>query len=205
MFPHFLQQKIVSLPSAPRTAMLARGPRGVGFACAHWSRWTRRSASPPATVLCRPDVLHVRGAPHGSSLPHRAIASLQPLPAPPSHASAVQRNADPDATCVIIGASRGIGKSHVRLPAINFSTSDRNLSTPLNVCATLTPQPLRPHFYLSTGLAMTRQIFARFRGKVVALCRRPSDAAALSALVRTLKSSTSATELSYFVLSAPFR
>jgi NAD(P)-dependent dehydrogenase (short-subunit alcohol dehydrogenase family) len=56
------------------------------------------------------------------------------------HASAHARNADPDAVCVVVGASRGI------------------------------------------GLAITQQLFRRFKGRVFALCRQPESAGALSAL-----------------------
>jgi NAD(P)-dependent dehydrogenase (short-subunit alcohol dehydrogenase family) len=62
------------------------------------------------------------------------------------HPNAKTRNSDPDATCVIIGASRGI------------------------------------------GLAMSQQIFGRFKGKVAALCRSPDEAGALAALVSAASS-----------------
>jgi NAD(P)-dependent dehydrogenase (short-subunit alcohol dehydrogenase family) len=59
---------------------------------------------------------------------------------PAKHPSATARNSDPNAVCVVVGASRGI------------------------------------------GLAITQQLFRRFKGRVITLCRRPDEAGALSAL-----------------------
>jgi NAD(P)-dependent dehydrogenase (short-subunit alcohol dehydrogenase family) len=59
---------------------------------------------------------------------------------PEVHKDAFARNADKDAICVVVGASRGI------------------------------------------GLAMTQQLFGRWKGRIACLCRNPSEAGALSAL-----------------------
>lgn len=72
--------------------------------------------------------------------PRSLSASSHGVTTPEPHKIALSRNKDENATCVIVGASRGI------------------------------------------GLAMTQQIFSRFKGRIIALCRTPNSAGALSAL-----------------------
>lgn len=67
-------------------------------------------------------------------------ASVNDMAKPEPQQTALSRNSDSEAACVVVGASRGI------------------------------------------GLAMSQQLFRRFKGRIITLCRNPESAGALSAL-----------------------